>query len=141
VKFLPALLLCAATLVCGADSRWQGMEFLFGNWTATGGRFSFQPDLSGQIVVRRNASDAPKHDDLMVIYAEGGVEARHAIYFDNEGHVIRYKIATPAKERVVFESEGEGPRYRLSYWLDGKVLQGKFEVGDRVYLEWSAKRE
>jgi len=38
----------------------------------------------------------------MVIYLEG---TPRAIYFDSEGHVIRYKISFPADESVVFESD------------------------------------
>ena len=95
-----------------------------------GGAFSFEPDLNKKIIVRRNNASYDsglKHDDLMVIYTEGGTRA---IYFDGEGHVIRYNVSAPSVNRVVFESDGTqpGPKYRLSYWLDGGSLDGKFEI-------------
>jgi hypothetical protein len=149
---IPLLALAMAAMAQpGDNSRWKGLEFLFGNWTAAGGgdpgtgigRFTFQPDLNGQIVARRNLAEttgAGRHEDLLVIYRESeGV--RKAIYFDSEGHVIRYRVSTPGEKRAVFDSEGEGPRYRLTYWTDGSVLKGKFEVGDRTYLEWHAEKE
>ncbi len=60
-----------------------------------------------------------QHDDLMIIYA-GYRRALRAIYFDTEGHVIRYSLSFPAPDRVVFESESgpPGPRYRLTYWME-----------------------
>jgi hypothetical protein len=57
-------------------------------------------------------------------------DAPRAIYFDTEGHVIRYNVTFPATNKAVFESDGTqpGPRFRLSYWLDSSTLNGKFEV-------------
>jgi hypothetical protein len=43
--------------------------------------------------------------------------------------------------RSVFESEGDGPTFRLSYWMAGGEMKGKFEVGGKTYLEWSARKE
>ena len=155
MKRAPALLLLTAWLACAqsaGDARWKGLQFLFGNWTGTGGgqpgngsgKFSFKPELNGQVVVRRNANDVAngaRHEDLLVIYPEGPEGAMRGMYFDSEGHVIHYKIATSASGRAVFESDGAGPKYRLSYWVEGKVLKGKFEIGDRTYLEWDAVRD
>jgi hypothetical protein len=149
-----ALLVCAVAALAqtGGVSRWRGLEFLFGNWTGSGGgepgkgsgKFSFRPELNEQVAVRRNLADVAggqRHEDLLVVYADAPDEALRGMYFDSEGHVIRYRVTTPEPGRAVFLSEGEGPRYRLSYWMDGKVLKGKFEVGDRTYLEWSAVKD
>src|SRR5258708_8675702 len=57
---------------------------------------------------------ASRHDDLMVIYADG--DALKADYFDNEGHVIRYDVASKRDREVVFHSAptAKEPGYRLS---------------------------
>ncbi len=147
-------MLLAASLVCAqtGESRWKGLQFLFGNWKGSGsgepgagsGQYSFQPELNGQVVVRRSYNQlakGPRHEDLLVIYADGPEGARRGMYFDSEGHVIRYRMATPEAGRVVFESEGEGPGYRLTYWMHGDVLKGRFEVGGRTYLQWDSERD
>ena len=78
------------------------------------------------------------HDDLMVIYLDPGPRA---IYFDSEGHTIHYRLSFPAAESAVFDSEpAPGPAYRLSYWMEKGVLNGKFEVGGKPYMTWSARR-
>jgi hypothetical protein len=100
--------------------------------------------LKGQVVVRRSfnqLASGPRHEDLLVIYVDSPGGALRGMYFDSESHVIRYKITTPGPDRAEFESEGEGPHYRLTYWMAGKVLKGKFEVGDRTYLEWDSVRD
>ena len=136
----------------GGRSRWKGLEFLFGDWAGAGrgqpgarsGDYSFLPDLQGQVVVRRSfnqLANGPRHEDLLVIYADGSGGAQRGMYFDSEGHVIRYKVSSPGPDRAVFESEGEGPRYRLTYWMAGKILKGTFEVGDKIYLQWDSVRK
>ena len=78
--------------------------------------------MNRKIVIRRNhagyASGA-QHDDLMVIYLDAPNDTPRAIYFDSEGHVIRYNLTFPGSNKVVFESDGTqaAPRYRPSYWL------------------------
>lgn len=114
-----------------------GLAFLVGEWTATAGGgapgeavaggFSLRRDLGGAVLLRRNRAEyAPGpgeergrvHDDLMVIYAEGG--GLKAVYFDGEGHVIRYRVSAEAG-RATFESEpGPGPRFRLLYQARGE---------------------
>ena len=165
---LTAILLTALPILAqngsggSAESTWKKLDFLMGKWTGAAGAkdtphgaghggFSFQPELNGKIIVRRNFADydtGVHHEDLMTIYLDGEPAAPHAIYFDTEGHTIRYKVTFPAPDRVVFESEGaqSGPRYRLTYWLDGATLDGKFEVappgvGYKTYLSWTSKRE
>jgi hypothetical protein len=157
-----SLLVTGLLLIAGAclaqdsvDARWKDVQFLLGNWTATKtpagttGSFSFQTDLVGRVIIRRNFSqveNGPRHEDLLVIYADGPDSGLRAAYFDSEGHAIRYKVTSPAPNQTVFDSEGDGPRYRLSYWMAGKELKGKFEVEGKTYLEWasvkaSAKKE
>jgi hypothetical protein len=145
-----------------ADSAWKKLEFLLGTWSGSAGEkdtplgagqggFSFEPELNQKIIVRHNHAaynSGVRHEDLMVIYLDAPNDAPRAIYFDTEGHVIRYNLTFPAPNRVTFESDGTlpGPRYRLSYWLDGLSLSGKFEVAPRgaeykTYLSWIAKKQ
>ena len=141
---------------------WQQLEFLIGNWSSQGptqlgegqGGFSFERQLDDRILVRHNFAEyksgpaaGTRHDDLMIIYPGQPNAAPHAIYFDSEGHVIRYNIGFPAANTAIFESESAqpGPRFRLSYELEGKVLNGKFEVAPpgadyKTYLSWKSER-
>ncbi|HYL78366.1 MAG TPA: hypothetical protein VEU96_29515 [Bryobacteraceae bacterium] len=144
------------------DSAWKKLEFVLGKWTGTagekdtphgagGGGFSFEPELNRKIVIRKNNAaynSGLRHDDLMVIYLDEPKDTPRAIYFDTEGHIIRYNLTFPAPNNVVFESDGTqpGPRYRLSYWLNGRALDGKFEVAPpgaeyKPYMQWTAKRD
>ena len=141
---------------------WEKLEFLLGNWAGSAGQtdtqlgageggFSFDLELNRKIFVRHNhagyASGA-QHDDLMVIYLDAPDDTPRAIYFDSEGHVIRYNLTFPTSNKVIFESDGTqaGPRYRLSYWLNGRALDGKFEVAPpgseyKTYMSWTSKNE
>lgn len=142
---------------------YSALRFLMGEWVADGpasagsGHFEFTPDVQGNVVVRRNHADYPAangrpastHDDLLVIYREGTPAVTRAIYFDNEGHVIRYAVESGSPDAVTFVSEVAAgtPRFRLSYakLADGR-LSGKFEIAPpgkpeefKPYLEWTAK--
>ncbi len=102
---------------------WKKLEFLLGKWTGVAGEkdttigagegaFEFEPQLNQKILVRRNSAryaSGAQHDDLMVIYFEGPNDGPRAIYFDSEGHVIRYNASFPGPNRVVFESDGRPP--------------------------------
>jgi hypothetical protein len=134
---------------------------LVGNWVGEGGgdagkgsgEFSFKLDLQGHVLVRTNHADYPataerppyRHDDLMITYAEG--DALKAIYFDNEGHVIHYKVSTTA-DSAVFVSESPGPSFKLTYrQTDKDHLAIKFEIAPvdkpgefKTYIEATAKR-
>jgi hypothetical protein len=134
------LLLAAGLLPAQTAPKWDQFQFMIGKWKADTGNFSFEPDLNGQILLRRNVNNTPgqKHDDLMVVYLEGGPKA---IYFDTEGHTIRYNISFPAKNAAVFDSEGPGPKYRLSYVLNGAKLDGQFDVDGKTYLKWTTTKE
>jgi hypothetical protein len=139
---------------------WKKLEFLLGKWAGAAGKkdtplgagqgtFSFELQLEKKIVVRHNNAaydSGVRHEDLLIVYMESG--APHAIYFDSEGHVIRYAVSFPAANSVVFESDGTqpGPRYRLSYALRKESLDGKFEVappgGDyKGYMSWTSQRQ
>ena len=145
------------------DSPWKKLEFLLGKWAGSAGEkdtplgagqggFSFDLELNQKIIVRRNHAgytSGVQHDDLMVIYLDAPDNTPRAIYFDTEGHTIRYNLTFPTSNKVVFESDGAsqpGPRYRLSYWLDGRALDGKFEVAPpgseyTTYLSWTSKKD
>jgi hypothetical protein len=143
--FTAVCLLCAQK----ADTRLAPFEFMVGKWKGGGtgdpgagqGAFSFLPELNGQILVRRSfnqLASGPRHEDLMIVYLDD--KTPRAIYFDTEGHTIKYSVSFPGKNTAVFES-GDGPGYRLTYELDGKNLNGKFEVGGKTYLTWTTVKE
>jgi hypothetical protein len=146
----------ALTLHAQTPETWKKLDFLLGDWVGIAGEkdtplgagqgaYSFKPELNQKIIVRRNAArydSGAQHDDLMIIYPEN-----RAIYFDSEGHVIHYVLSFPAANRVVFESDHSqpGPRYRLTYWMDGSSLNGRFELGApgadyKPYMNWTSKK-
>jgi hypothetical protein len=145
-----AAILTAACLSASAQAPapaappWAPLQFLVGTWEGVGsgapgegrGGCTFAFELDKNILVRRNwAEYAPKagetkgvsHQDLMIVYAEPGDTRLKAIYFDMESHVIHYVLQPAAgPDQAVFETEPgtKGPRFRLSYMLegDGRVL-------------------
>jgi hypothetical protein len=146
---------------------WGPIGHLVGDWNGEGGggpgqgsgSFSFKPDLQGKILVRKNRAEYPAakdraalvHDDLMVVYRETPEAPPRAIYFDSEGHTIRYEVqASPDSGDVVFVSGAEPstPRYRLTYTRAGQDrLKIKFEIAPpgnpgqfATYIEASARR-
>ena len=145
MRWLRVFAFCVLPVLAATDD-WGPLEFLIGQWSGQGngspgtgsGSFSFQPDLQRQILVRKSFADYPpaadkpasRHDDLMIVYREGTSRQLRAIYFDNEGHVIRYTVDATA-ERVVFTSDGarSEERYRMTYWpADLDQLDFRFEV-------------
>ena len=162
-----AILACLNAAPADQSPTWGPLEYLVGDWIGEGGggpgqgagSFSFTPDLQGKILVRRNHAAYPAaggraafvHDDLMVVYRDTPEAPLRAIYFDNEGHTIRYEVrAGPAVGDVVFVSAAEPstPRYRLTYTgvSPGRV-KIKFEIAPpahpeqfSTYIEASAHR-
>jgi hypothetical protein len=129
---------------------WTPLEFLVGTWAGAGsgqpgeaiaGTTTFSFDLDRNVMVRRNRAEyAPKpgdttravHEDLMIIYRSPGGPKYHAMYFDNEKHIISYGVFCPAGGScAVFESEAtdKAPRFRMVYDLgaDG-VLATEFFI-------------
>jgi hypothetical protein len=138
------------------------LAFLLGDWEAAPGSAgetgatSFRSSVQGRVIVRTNDATYPaangkpasRHDDLMVIAAEGST--LRADYFDNEGHVIRYSVESPAAAQVSFVSDVKAnePRYRLRYSMNADgTLTGQFDIAPpgkpedfTRYLTWSARR-
>jgi len=162
-----AMTACLNASPADKPSGWGPVEYLVGDWTGEGGggpgqgsgSFSFQPDLQGKVLVRKNRAEYPAtkdraafvHDDLMVVYRDTPEAAARAIYFDSEGHTIRYEVQAPPDGReVVFVSgpEPSAPRYRLTYTrVDRDRLKIKFEIAPpgkpeqfATYIEASAHR-
>ncbi len=131
-----SLLLAApptATPAAKSADPWAALRFLVGTWKAesgggkpgdaVGGGFTFAIELDGKVAVRRNRSEfGPRpgeakgttHEDLMVLYPKG--HGLQALYWDDEGHVIRYTVRSEAGT-LIFESDpgAPGPRFRLVY--------------------------
>jgi hypothetical protein len=158
---LIAVLAAASVLHAQTNDAWKKLDFLLGDWTGVAGEkdtpygagqgaFSFKAELKQKIIVRRNNAkyhSGDMHDDLMVIYLDESNSAPRAIYFDTEGHVIRYVLSFPSPLHVVFESDlmQTGPKYRLTYWLQCASLNGRFEIASesndyKPYLNWTSKR-
>jgi len=149
------------------ESKWNEWRFLLGKWVAEGGGqpgqasaggFSFDFDLQGRVLVRRNYSEYPataskppsRHDDLMVIYQEPEKGTR-AEYFDNEGHVIHYSVSfSEDKKTITFVSDviSSAPRFRFIYrQLKDDLLSLEFDIAPpgkpdsfSKYVEGTAKR-
>ena len=144
------------------------LRFLVGDWTGKGGSkaeqgmgaFSFQFEVQGTVLVRRNVADYPAtaqrpavhHEDLMVIYSDPQTKGLQAMYFDNEPHVIHYAVEVSRDgDSVTFVSDESSnqPRFRLSYRRMGDgTVAGKFEIAapgksDEFanYMEWTAQRK
>jgi hypothetical protein len=163
-----ALAACGMMRAAGQPAAWGAVEFLIGDWVGEGGGgpgqgsgwFSFKPDLQGKILVRTNRAEYPAskdraafvHDDLMIVYRETADAPQRAIYFDSEGHTIRYDIEAPkegGEVRFVSAAEPSGPRYRLTYTrVDQDHVKIKFEIAApghpdqfAAYIEASARRK
>jgi hypothetical protein len=141
---------------------WAPLRPLLGDWVGEPAGRSVEPvaslasfdlELGGALLVRRHRAEMPPlagetsgavHEDLLVIWPEEG--AWRATYWDNEGHVIQYRVkAGPAS--VTFDSEpGPGPRFRLEYRIrvdGGQAIT--FSVAPpgaelKVYLSGGAHR-
>ncbi len=157
---------CPFLFAQGESAACRGLDGLIGEWEATGGGqpgqaaglASFTPELQGKILVRRSYAEYPaskdkpayRHDDLLIVYGDPGNKSKHAIYFDNEGHVINYTVATSADGctiSLLSAPEESAPGYRLTYLeKSANQLDGKFEVAApgkefATYLQWSSRRK
>jgi hypothetical protein len=149
-----------------SSPEWKDLQFLLGEWVATGsgepgqgnGSVSFAFEMDGKIFVRRNhlefaaTKDAPAfaHDDQLITYKEETGEMR-AIYFDNEGHTIHYKVTISPEGNIVYISEAVpgAPRFRMSYLKgDAGTYSTRFEIAPPnnpdsfvTHVEGPAKRK
>jgi hypothetical protein len=164
---LAASCLLAQPPAPGAADPLKSLSFLEGEWSAATpggangpsviGAYTFRKELAGHILARHSSSASCKgpadfdcdHGDLLYVYFDGPAQALKAIYFDNEGHVIHYKVSTPTSSSVIFLSDPSvpGPQFRLTYNLKDTVMAGKFQMqmpGQREwksYLEWSGSKK
>ena len=160
-----AILLVSGQLLFGQQTKnpWEKWNYLIGEWVGENngqpgvgeGKFSFQMDLDGRILVRKSSTKYPAttsssefiHDDLMIIYPNGGDKPQEAIYFDNEGHTIKYKVSFTDKA-VVLTSDiiPDAPRFRFTYTeIDAKTVNASFEMASpqasedfKMYVEGRA---
>jgi hypothetical protein len=169
--FAVALILGSTKIVIAQSSapNWAPFSWLVGEWVGEGaaadrgqgtGGFSFTLDLQKNILVRKNWADYPatnghaafRHDDLMIAYQESAKDPVQAIFFDSEGHVIRYGASASMLDNTVrFTSDAQPStsRYRLTYVKTGeKTLSLKFEIappdkpdGFVTYIEATAHRK
>jgi hypothetical protein len=159
------LLICPLPIQAQPPDPFAGLKFLLGTWeaktAATGsaaatvlGTYTFQTDLGGTVITRTGSLDSCKgpasfdcqHHDSLTIYRDMGDPVLHALYADNEGHVLHYNISTPDATTVVFLTTAPGPKFRLTYHLEGGVMSGKFQMEPpgatefKSYLEWSGTK-
>lgn len=142
-----AILLISCQLLAGQQSNsWDKWNYLIGEWVGEGngqpgkgeGKFSFQTDLEGKILVRKNhtvfpetaTSKAMVHDDLLIVYQNSGGASQEAIYFDNEGNTIKYRVSFTQNSVVLTSDiEKKTPRFRLTYVpSDNKTVTINFEM-------------
>jgi hypothetical protein len=128
--FCPALHSQQSTLA----PNWDAWKFIQGKWVGEGtsdqgqggGYFTFDLDLQGKVLVRRNRAEYPAtkdrptyiHEDLMIVFFDPATKQARAFYTDNEGHVINYAVTFSADgNKITFLSDVQAaaPRYRLTY--------------------------
>ncbi|HMD83745.1 MAG TPA: hypothetical protein VKO18_03465 [Terriglobia bacterium] len=138
----------AAAQQTKAPDVWGPYKFLVGTWTAEGhgepgkgeGAFSFQLELQGKILVRKNHLEFPAtpqrsaftHEDLLIVYRDADATPNRAIYFDSEGFVIHYTATFSEQGKVLTflsEASPQAPRQRLTYVQDADgTVKVKFEI-------------
>jgi hypothetical protein len=143
-----ALLLIVSQIVHGQQNKnqWEKWNYLVGEWVGEGsgqpgqgeGKFSFQTDLDGKIMVRKSHTVFPAtvnskeivHNDLLIIYQAGSDDSQEAIYFDNEGHTIKYKVSYTEKSIILTSSiTANETRFRFTYTdIDSKTVNSSFEM-------------
>lgn len=114
-------------------------------------------DLDGKILIRKSQTHFPAtsnsaeftHDDLLIIYPATSDGLQEAIYFDNEGHTIKYKVTFTDKSIVLTSDiDPNATRFRFTYTaIDGVTLNASFEMASpqkpeefKMYLEGKATK-
>lgn len=160
-------MLISCQLVSGQrpTASWEKWNHLIGEWVGEGsgqpgqneGTFSFHTDLDGKILVRKNHTVFPEtqnskamvHDDLLIVYPGTPGGPQEAIYFDNEGNTIKYKVSFTDNSIVLTSDKATNiPRFRLSYvTIDDKTVNITFEMAApqapeefKMYLSGKAKK-
>lgn len=147
-------------------NEWKDFDFLLGEWTWIGGGkpgqgngvSTFRPELDGTVLVRKTHLDYPAtkeraafaHDDLIYVYHDPQDNSVRAIFFDGEGHVIRYALTAAGGNSVEFVSDAApgGTRCRMTYSRAGAdSVTEKFEIAPpgkpndfATYVEFVANR-
>ncbi|MFZ1916839.1 MAG: hypothetical protein WAU58_04635 [Terriglobales bacterium] len=146
---------------------WKDFDFVLGNWTWSGGgqpgqangTCTFEPDMNGTVLLRKVHLEYPAskdraaftHDDLLYVYHDPQDNSLHAIFFDNEDHVIRYAVTVaPGGDSIQFLSDAapSGTRARMTYTRVGSdSVKEKFELAPpnkpdqfATYVEFVAKK-
>ena len=166
-----ALMLIASASLRAQQSRpandWKDFDFVLGDWKWSGGGkpgeakgvSTFRPDLQGTVLVRTNHLDYPatkeraafSHDDLIFVYHDPQDKSLRAIFFDGEGHVIRYRVTVaPDKNTIEFLSDAapDGTTCRMTYRkVAADSVTETFEIAPpgkptdfARYVEFLAKR-
>jgi hypothetical protein len=145
---LALIIMIIGQLLYGQQSKntWEKWNYLIGEWVGEHngqpgqgeGKFSFQTDLDDKILVRKShtvfpattKSDEIIHDDLLIIYQGTAEEPQEAIYFDNEGHTIKYKVTFNDKSIVLTSDiSANTTRFRFTYTIiDTKTVNASFEM-------------
>jgi len=147
IRHLSVIFLLFLHFTCFSQTKsaWDKWDWLTGEWQGEGsgipgegsGTFSFSFDLDSNILVRRSHSDYSAgdfkrriiRDDMMIIYLTNG-QPDNAIFFDNEGHTIKYTI-TYNDNSIVLSSEPDpkSPAFRLTYEkTDSSDVNTRFEM-------------
>lgn len=165
---IPFLLLAVFVQPSGAQdvkNEWAKWKYLLGQWKGEGdgqpgqgsGIFSFQEELGGSIITRKNKTDFPamgnrpafSHEDLTIVYKNPEGNPVKAVYFDNENHVINYNITYTDNQVIMTSvSEAPGPRFRLTYEKAGDdLMKVRFEMAMpnapedfKIYLDGKSRR-
>jgi hypothetical protein len=164
---LAVILLFSGQLLFGQQSinPWEKWNYLIGEWVGEHnglpgqgeGKFSFHSDLDGKILVRNSRTVFPAteksaafiHDDLLIIYKGAGNGPQEAIYFDNEGHTIKYKVSFTDKSiMLTSDIAANETRFRFTYTaIDAKTVNASFEMASpqapddfKMYLSGKATK-
>ena len=145
------------------NSKWDKWSWLIGEWQGENsgqpgqgaGTFSFTPDLKNEIIVRKSHTEFPAaenkpaivHDDLLIVYSDPSTRGDNAIYFDNEGHTIKYSV-TYKDRSIILRSDKipDNPVFRLVYTLlDERTVNTRFEMsgdGEKFtpYIEGNSRK-